>query len=92
MMVSIEIPNNTQIEEITAMDLEEGWNEFPHKHFTQIIGDNFINSGKRLVLKVPSAVVTGDFNYLLNPLHKDCARVKIQEISLFVFDKRFFLK
>lgn len=92
MMVSIAIPDNTQMEEITVMDLEEGWNEFPHKHFTQIIGDKFIISGKRLVLKVPSAVVNGDFNYLINPLHKDCAQVKIQEVSPFVFDKRLFLK
>ena len=41
-------------------------------------------------MKVPSAVVKGDFNYLLNPYHEDFHRIKIIHQEDFPFDKRIF--
>jgi RES domain-containing protein len=43
-------------------------------------------------MKVPSAVVQGDFNYLINPFHKDYSRIKIVSTERFSFDNRLFLK
>jgi RES domain-containing protein len=40
--------------------------------------------------RVPSAVVKGDFNYLLNPNHVDFKTIKIQKVSDFLFDNRLF--
>jgi len=57
---------------------------------TQKMGDRFIDAMDFCVLKVPSAVVQGDFNYLLNPYHKDFGKIKIVEIKKFPFDKRVF--
>jgi RES domain-containing protein len=39
-----------------------------------------------LVLKVPSAVVPGDFNYLINPKHKNFNKIKIKNKEPFSFD------
>jgi len=39
---------------------------------------------------VPSAVVEGDFNILINPRHKDIGNVKIIKLAGFGFDKRLF--
>jgi RES domain-containing protein len=41
-----------------------------------------------VALRVPSIVVDGEFNYLLNPLHPDFAQLKIGEPRRFSFDPR----
>jgi len=44
------------------------------------------------VLKVPSSVVDGDHNFLLNPNHKDFGKVSVINIEPFTFDERLFVK
>lgn len=89
-MMVIEIPDTLQIEEIKISELNDGWNNYPHIKDTQKIGDKFIDTGKYCVLKVPSAVVKGDFNYLINPYHTDFKKIKIEEVADFPFDRRMF--
>lgn len=36
---------------------------------TQAIGNEWLRSGRSVALKVPSAIVPGEFNFILNPLH-----------------------
>ena len=50
------------------------------------------DENKYLVLKVPSVVVQGEFNYLINPNHPEISNVKIKTIEKFNFDERLFLK
>ena len=90
MMLEINIPETISIELLEESDLPNEWNIFPHSLFTQKIGDNFIDSKKVCVLKVPSAVVKGDFNYLINPYHSDFKKIKITNADNFPFDKRMF--
>mgnify|MGYP001810454142 CR=1 FL=1 len=92
MLVSLEIPEDILIDEILATQIPAGWKSFPHAHSTQVIGDNFVLAGKFAVLKVPSVVVQGDFNYILNPAHPESARIKIKSIEPFNFDERLFKK
>lgn len=88
----IEIPAAIEIGEIKPADLPRDWKAIPHAHSTQLIGDKFITAGKFLVLKVPSAVVQGDFNYLINPAHKLISKIKIVKTERFEFDERLFIK
>ena len=90
MMIEIEIPTSIKINILSEKSLSENWNNFPHTLETQLIGDEFIHSNKFCVIKVPSAVVKGDYNYLINPHHKEMKKIKIIEISDFPFDKRIF--
>jgi hypothetical protein len=39
-------------------------------------------------MKVPSTVVKGDFNYLINPLYPDLNALRIKHITDFEIDKR----
>lgn len=55
------------------------------------IGDKWIQSHQSLVLKVPSIILPEEFNYLINPLHKDFNKVRIENISVFDFDKRLLV-
>jgi RES domain-containing protein len=41
-------------------------------------------------LKVPSAVITEEFNVLINPLHAAFKKIKILNIKSFRTDKRLF--
>jgi RES domain-containing protein len=89
-LIILEIPESIRISELKTTDLPKTWKT--HSNATQKAGDTFIQEGKFLVLKVPSAVVQGDHNYLINPRHKDISKVKIQTIEAFEFDKRLFVR
>lgn len=90
MMIEIEIPDGIEFATIDVNTLELDWNSYPYSLKTQQIGDDFVRSGKACVLKVPSAVVKGDFNFLLNPNHSDIKKIKIIGTMEFPFDQRIF--
>lgn len=89
-MLEIDIPKSIAINILKVENLPENWNDFPHSDGTQKIGDDFIRSNKFCILKVPSAVVKGDFNYLINPHHKEFKKIKIRDFYEFPFDRRLF--
>lgn len=89
-LIAIEISTDSMLE-IKPEVLPGDWAEYPHPASTQQIGDAFVQDGKYLVLKVPSAIVPGDFNYLVNPLHDESYQVKIAAPPVaFTFDRRLF--
>lgn len=67
----------------------ESWRQFPHSPATQVFGATWARGLRSAVLRVPSAVVPGEFNYLLNPAHPDFQQVKIGKAEPFSFDPRF---
>ncbi len=89
-LVTIELPEIPKLYQINPQDLPVGWRKFPHAQETQKLGDDFILKMEALYLKVPSAVVPGDFNILINPHHVDFKQVQILEIEKFDFDERLF--
>jgi RES domain-containing protein len=91
-IITIEFPDTIDTLEIDETALPADWNTFPHQHCTQALGDDFITTGKYLVMKAPSAVVQGDFNYLINPAHSLFVQVKIKETEPFEFDERLFVR
>jgi RES domain-containing protein len=91
-IVSISIPDNTHIITLDPKDLPDNWSKNPVPASTQKIGNTFITGQEAPVLKVPSAIVKNEWNYLINPSHKDFKKVKIVETELFGFDARLFKK
>jgi RES domain-containing protein len=89
-LVSIEIPDIVAVLLVKTKDLPIHWNQSPYHPSTIKIGDDWIKENNYLILKVPSAVIDGDFNYLINPSHEDFYRVKIKDIAAFNFDGRLF--
>lgn len=89
-IVEITIPEGIEIKEIKNPDLPEDWKSVPHSHATQEIGDKFLLENRFLVFKVPSAVVQGDFNFLINPSHRRFNEVEITLTEPFDFDARLF--
>jgi RES domain-containing protein len=88
-MISIEVPE-VGITRIGIPELPADWNRNPVARSTQYIGDDFLKANTSLILQVPSAAVTGDFNYIINPRHPDFKSLKIIKAEPFEFDSRLF--
>jgi RES domain-containing protein len=82
--IEIEIPDDS-VEFIAP--LPNAWKE--DLTLTRAIGSEWLRSNRSLCLRVPSAVVL-DFNYLINPRHKDFSLVKIIAVTPFQYDARLF--
>ncbi|HEU5481417.1 MAG TPA: RES family NAD+ phosphorylase, partial [Candidatus Tumulicola sp.] len=54
----------------------------------QTVGDEWITSGRSLALRVPSVIVDGGFNILINPEHAHFGRLTVDSISVYDFDPR----
>jgi len=91
-MISVEIPDTVKIFKLKESDLPPDWKFFPHAHSTQLFGDSFVSENKFLVCKVPSAVVEGEYNYLVNPRHPHINSIKVVSAIPFSFDQRLFTR
>lgn len=86
-MVSIQVPEKN-ILEIHRNELPGDWHLSPVPLSTKDFGTNLLESLKAAVIKIPSAVIPEEFNYILNPKHPDAALFKIMDIRDFVYDIR----
>lgn len=84
----IYVPDHAAIQQINLKDLPDKWNELPFSEACEGLGSDWYRSHKSSVLKVPSAVIPDEFNYVLNSRHQDFNQVKIVDILPFYFDKR----
>lgn len=89
-IISIHIPDTIRVGKYPETKLPKNWNHTPYSSATQSIGNDFVKQGKFAILKVPSAVVEGDYNFLINPFHPAAIKIRIKEIKPFQFDSRLF--
>lgn len=69
-------------------ELPRNWRANPPPRKIQMIGDAWAAAGTSPVLQVPSAVLPAEHDFLLNPLHRDFARLVIGKPTPFRFDPR----
>jgi len=69
-------------------ELPRIWKANPPPRKIQMIGDAWAAAGTSPVLQVPSAVLPAEHDFLLNPLHRDFARLVIGKATPFRFDPR----
>lgn len=72
----------------TPARVPESWKKYPHSTETQRFGSIWIKEASTPVLRLPSALVPGESNFLLNPAHPHFARLKIGRPEPFFFDPR----
>ncbi len=87
-MVQLEMSEDVKVERITRESLPAKWRS-PDSSCAEI-GSAWAWSGRSVGLEVPSIVVDGDWNMLLNPLHLDFAKVKIVAQEPWHYDARMF--
>ncbi|MFO7881109.1 MAG: RES family NAD+ phosphorylase [Kosmotogaceae bacterium] len=77
--MEIEIPDDLNIIEQELTALPHGWNEGGEEAYRKCrpFGDIWYRGLESAVLKVPSAIIPGDSNYILNPDHPDFSKIFI---------------
>lgn len=74
--------------EIDSRSLPPDWAEEDPPLITRDLGSKWLQQNSSLLLKVPSAIIPTESNYLINPLHPDFAQLQIQPPVPFPFDPR----
>lgn len=85
-LLEIELPDEKEITEVSYKKIKKNWRE--DLEYTQWLGDQFLQNNQSLILKVPSAIVSQESNFLLNPLHTGFKKVSIVSSVLLELDKR----
>lgn len=73
---------------LSPADLPSDWSALPAPPACARLGEEWFKTGSTPVLRVPSAVVPLESNFLLNPRHADFGRIQIGETLPFGFDER----
>lgn len=76
------------IEAVDRSALPSDWHETPPPPALAAIGDTWVADQRSVALEVPSAIVSTESNYLLNPNHPDFASIVIGPERPFPFDER----
>lgn len=66
------------------------WRQYPGPEWQTELGDLWIEDGTFLWLSVPSAVIPGEYNVLVNPRHAGVSGVRVMSVRPFSFDGRLF--
>lgn len=86
--LEVEFPDDVPVGCVELDDLPPDWNCIPCHPACVAIGDRWIAEGRALLLRVPSAIIPEESNYLLNPRHPEAARARLVSMRDFTFDAR----
>lgn len=77
------------IKTIDTKALPENWREFEAYSLLQKIGSEWFNSKETLILKVPSAVIPQEYNYIINTEHPDFKKnIVLVRTEAYFWDER----
>lgn len=87
-LISCDIPDGTPFQEISEANLPDDWRAQPASPELARLGDEWIVQAHSVALRVPSAVVDGEYNILLNRAHPDFKMLRIHAAVPFPYDPR----
>ena len=76
------------VEKFDPTALPADWKDEPPPSSTKSIGDFWAKQGRSAVLELPSVIIPGEPNFLLNPTHPDFKKTVIGKPERFSFDPR----
>jgi RES domain-containing protein len=85
----IEVPDSIKVDVVDIKTLKKDWYAIANYAYCQSIGNQWVIDAKTAVMKIPSAVIKQEYNYLLNPNHPDFKKIKLSGTEPFNFDERF---
>lgn len=78
----------TLIGKVPLKSLPADWRAEPPPPSSKAVGDAWARQGRSAVLELPSVIISGEANYLLNPAHPDFKKISIGKPEPFSFDPR----
>lgn len=86
-ITTFKIPENN-IFKLTIAELPGDWRTAPAPASAKDLGTQLLKKAEFAVIKVPSAVIPAEYNFLLNPAHKESSKFSIVDVQDFVYDVR----
>jgi len=88
-MMIIDLPDAKKFyTEITLPPLLKNMPLIKGYHITQSIGNEWYEEQKSVILKVPSAIITQEYNYVINTKHPDFIKIKLVSNENYNWDER----
>jgi RES domain-containing protein len=87
-LLKIRAPDTVAVKELSSRQLSSV--DAGNLASSQSIGDAWLDAKDSALLHVPSIPSPESWNYLLNPLHSEAARLKIDSARTIAYDKRIF--
>lgn len=84
---TLKIPENNILELLIA-ELPGDWRATPAPASTKDFGTQLLKKAEFAVIKVPSAVIPDEYNFLLNPFHNESSKFSIVDVQDFIYDVR----
>jgi RES domain-containing protein len=88
MAVEINVPGSVTVEELDTDALPRSWRRYPAPASLQRLGNAWLDRNSASVLRVPSALVPSESNFLINPAHPDGRKLRVVRKAPFRFDLR----
>lgn len=88
----IEIPDPVGIRNTDHLKFPADWFSDPSRSWSRTTGSEWIGAGRSAVLRVPSAIIPEEYNFLINPKHPDFSKIRLLRTETFRFDPRIFAK
>lgn len=86
--VEIHVPSGVTVEELGEGALPRSWRRYPAPPSLQRLGNAWLDRSSACVLRVPSALVPSESNFLVNPVHPDLRKLRVIRKEPFRFDPR----
>ena len=86
----VEIPEGLTIKEIDLASLPDNWRDTPAPDSLKAYGFEWLTKAQSAVLKVPSALISSECNFILNTFHPDFQKIKISTPEKFCYDPRMW--
>jgi RES domain-containing protein len=79
------------LEVLPIRTLPTDWQVEPPPPSSKAVGDDWVLKARSAVLALPSVIISGEPNYLLNPAHPDFKKISIGKPEPFAFDSRLLV-
>lgn len=76
------------VEKLPPASLPAGWRDEPPPPATKRLGDAWVKQARTAVLELPSVIIPGESNYLINTSHPDFKNIIMGKPRTFSFDNR----
>jgi RES domain-containing protein len=86
--VEINVPSGVRVDELDAEALPRFWRRYPAPASLHRLGNAWLDQNSTCVMRVPSALVPSESNFVINPVHPDARKLRVVRKAPFRFDPR----
>lgn len=86
-LTTIKIPD-IKILALSIAELPGNWRDAPAPASTKDFVTELLKESNYASIKIPSAIIPDEYNFLLNPLHAESPKFSIVDVQDFIYDVR----